>query len=41
MRNFNEKMDVKLYTIPHCKIMYTNDIIYSSIFGSCQKQTYG
>ena len=20
---------------------YTNDIIYSSVFGSCQKQTYG
>ncbi len=29
------------YTITHCKIMYTNDIIYSSVFGSCQKQTYG
>ena len=27
-----QKMDVKLYTIPHCKIMYTNDIIYSSDF---------
>ena len=37
----NEKIDVKLYTITHCKIMYTNDIIYSSVFGSCQKQTYG
>ena len=27
------KNGCKLYTIPHCKIMYTNDIIYSSVFG--------